>query len=92
MHSYRVDAAVVTETHFGAKHADNIVSVPDYTLFRHDRCIRNASGRLMKGGGVAVYVRSALHSAVWKYSGDDPKFEMLWVRSGGCGGCGTAVY
>ena len=70
-----VDAAVVSETHFGAKHADNIVSVP---FFRRDRSICNARGRRMKGGGV----RSALHSAIWKYSGDDPKFEVLWVRSG----------
>jgi len=77
-----VDAAVVSETHLGAKHADNIVSVPDYTLFRRDRSICNARGRRMKGGGVAIYVRSALHSAILKYSGDDPKFEVLWVRSG----------
>ena len=77
-----VDAAVVSETHFGAKHADNIVSVPDYTLFRRDRSICNARGRRMKGGEVAIYVRSALHSAIWKYSGDDQKFEVLWVRSG----------
>ena len=83
LNSYGVDAAVITETHFGAKHADNIVSVPDCTLFRRDRCTRNASGRLMKGGGVAVYVRSALHSVIWKYSGDDPTLEVLWVRSGG---------
>jgi len=83
LNSYGVDAAVITETHFGAKHADNIVSVPDYTLFWRDRCTRNASGRLMKGAGVAVYVRSALHSVIWKYSGDDPTFEVLWVRSGG---------
>jgi len=32
---------------------------------------------------VAVYVRSALHSVIWKYSGDDPTLEVLWVRSGG---------
>ena len=35
--SYGVDVAIVTETHLGAKHADKIVSVPGYTLYRRDR-------------------------------------------------------
>jgi len=38
---------------------------------------------MTKGGGVAVYVRSTLQSAVWKYSYDDMMYELLWVRSGG---------
>ena len=81
--SYGTDVAVVTETLFGAKDSDSIVSVPGYTLYRRDRCARNVSGRLMKGGGVAMYVRSTLQSDVWKYSNDDPTYELLWVRSGG---------
>ena len=81
--SYSVDVAIVTETHLGVKHADTIISVPGYILYRRDRCTRNANGRLMKGGGVAVYVRSSLQSAVWKYSCDDTTYEVLWVRSGG---------
>ena len=36
----------------------------------------------MKGGGVAVYVRSTLQSTVWKYSCDDPTYELLWVQTG----------
>ena len=60
--SYDVDIAVITETHFCAKHTDNILSVPGYTLYRRDRSIRNKSGRRMKGGGVAVYIRSTLLS------------------------------
>jgi len=74
---------IVTETHLVAKHADKIVSVPGYTLYRRDRSTRNASGQLTKGEGVAVYVRSSLQSAVWKYSYDDTTFELLWVRCGG---------
>jgi len=81
--SYGVDVAIVTETHRDAKHADKIVSVPGYTLYRRDRSTWNASGRLTKYGGVAVYVRSSLQSAVWKYSYDDTTFELLWVRCGG---------
>jgi hypothetical protein len=82
LNSHGVDVAVITETHFSAKHSDSIVSVPGYTLHRRDRCSRNASGRLMRGGGVAVYIRSTLQSAVWKYSCDEPMYELLWVRSG----------
>jgi len=81
--SYGIDVAIVTETHLGAKHSDKIVSVQGYTLYRRDRSTRNASGRLTKGGGVAVYVRSSLQFAVWKYSHDDTTYELLWVRSGG---------
>jgi len=80
--SYDVDIAVITETHFCAKHTDNILSVPGYTLYRRDRSIRNKSGRRMKGGGVAMYVRSTLQSTVWKYSRDDPAYELMWVQSG----------
>ena len=36
----------------------------------------------MKGGGVAMYVRSTLQSTVWKYSRDDPAYELMWVQSG----------
>ena len=32
---------------------------------------------------MAVYVRSSLQSAVWKYSYDDTTFELLWVCCGG---------
>ena len=80
--SYDVDIAVITETHFCAKHTDSIRSVTGYTLYRRDRSIRNKSGRRMKGGGVAAYVRSTVQSTVWKYSRDDPTYELLWVRCG----------
>ena len=79
---YDVDIAVITETHLCAKHTDNILSVPGYTLYRRDRSIRNKSGRRMKGGGVAVYIRSTLLSTVWKYSCDNPAYELMWVQSG----------
>ena len=45
--SYDVDAAMVTETHFKARHTNNIVGITNYTLLRRDRVAR-------KGGGVAV--------------------------------------
>ena len=73
--SYNVDVAVITETHFKAKHADSVVGVDGYTVFRRDR-----AGR--RGGGVALYVRSSIQSTVWMYSADNRTYELQWVRIG----------
>ena len=84
--SNNIDVAVITETHFKSKHSDSVVAVPDYTVFRRDR-----TGR--RGGGVAIYVRSALQSTVWKSLIADsrqPPYELLWVHIGSVFVC--AVY
>jgi len=73
--SYKSDVAVITESHFKAKHSDSMLADKDYLLFRRD-----LTGR--RGGGVALYVRSTLQATVWKYSADDHTFELLWVRVG----------
>ena len=57
MSGYNVDVGIITETHLKRKHADHIVGVDGYTLFRRDR-----AGR--RGGGVAVYVHSRLRASV----------------------------
>ena len=73
LYSNNIDIAVITETHFKRKHSDSVIAVPDYTVFRRDRLGR-------RGGGVAVYVRSALQSSVWSYPANDCSYELLWVR------------
>jgi len=68
--------AVITETHFKQKHADSVIGIDGYTVFRRDR-----TGR--RGGGVALYVQSDIQSSVWSpspVSVDDSAFELLWVR------------
>ena len=40
MCGYNVDVGIITETHLKRKHADHIVSVDGYTLFRRDRAGR----------------------------------------------------
>ena len=72
LRNYNIDIAAVTETPFKAKHSDNIVAIPDYTLLRRD-----GIGR--RGGGVAVYVRSSFQAKIWEYSGDNCVFELLWI-------------
>jgi len=67
------DIAVISETHLKVKHTDSVVGIPGYDIFRRDRAKR-------KGGGVALYVRSTLQPAVWRFSSDDSQFELLWVR------------
>ena len=71
--------AVITETHFKQKHADSVIGINGYTVFRRDR-----TGR--RGGGVALYVQSDIQSSVWSPSSVsvvDSAFELLWVRVGG---------
>jgi len=54
---YRVDVAVITETHLKQKHADRHFAIDGYTLFRRD-----TAGR--RGGGVALYVNNKLSADV----------------------------
>ena len=73
--SYKSDIAVITETHCKQKHQDSVLNIPGYALCRRDRLRR-------RGGGVAVYVRSALSSTAWTYSSDDRTYELHWQRIG----------
>jgi hypothetical protein len=76
LESYGVSVAVITETHMKTKHTDSIVSISGYTLYRRDR-----TGR--RGGGVAVYLLSALRSSRWTPSiAADSTLEIDWVRVG----------
>jgi hypothetical protein len=61
LNSYNSDIAVISETHFKAKHSDNVVKIKGYALCRKDRIGR-------KDGDVAFYVRSTLQSSTWTYS------------------------
>lgn len=73
--SYQSDIVIITETHCKAKHTDSVLNMPGYTLYRHDSQRR-------RGGRVALYVRSALQSAVWTCSADDRVYELHWQRVG----------
>ena len=70
---YRVDIAVITESHLKLKHSNHNFHIQDYTLFRRDRIGR-------RGGGVAVYVHSRLEADVWTCPRDSTQFELLWIR------------
>jgi len=70
--------AVITETHFKQKHADSVIGIVGYTLYRRDR-----TGR--RGGGVAMYVQSnIIQATIWSptSSVDSRAFELLWLRVG----------
>ena len=70
---YDVDVAVVSETHLKAKHANSVVEVDGYTLFRRDR-------RRRKGGGVAIYVRRRWAVEEWPIPGISDEYELMWVK------------
>ena len=74
LNGYSVDVSVISETHLKKKHADSVVQIAGYSMFRRDR-------RGRKGGGVAIYTRCSIDAIEWKPVPDaDPLFEMLWVR------------
>ena len=73
MMGYKVDIAVITETHLKKKHSDHHFAIDGFVLFRRD-CV----GR--RGGGVAVYVNSSLPADIWTHPADSAQFELLWVR------------
>ena len=51
--------------------------IDGFRLFRRDR-----TGR--RGGGVAIYCKRDLEPQPWSGSvRDDPKFEVLWLRTAG---------
>lgn len=70
---YHVDVAIITETHFKpSKHPDSIMNIDGYNLFRRDRCKR-------RGGGVAI-IRSSISASEVQMPGDDPLYELLWLK------------
>ena len=70
---YNVDVGIITETHLKRKHADHIVGVNGFNLFRLDRARR-------RGGGVAMCVSNRLPATQWTPASDHPDYELLWVR------------
>ena len=73
---YSIEVAVLTETHLKpSKHLTGCMNIDGYTLHRRDRVGR-------RGGGVAIYVKSYIHSTIWVQSRDNYKYEILWVQTG----------
>lgn len=70
---YKVDIAIITETHLKKKHADQCFDIHGYSMFRRDRIGRR--------GGVVVYVNNQLRATVCTtFPTGDPQYELLWVR------------
>lgn len=63
----------VTETWFTDKVNDNLVSLPNYKLIRHDR-----SGK--RGGGVAIYLKSGIKYKILHKSNRKAKVEYLFIE------------
>ena len=51
LNGYSIDVSVISETHLKKKHADSVVQIAGYSMFRCDH-------RGRKCGGVAKYIHS----------------------------------
>ena len=75
MTAYNVGYALVTETFLKAAHADSLLDIDHYRLFRHDRKKR-------KGGGVAIYARDSYTSRIIDVPNNNyDRCELLWIHS-----------
>jgi hypothetical protein len=74
--SFNIDIAAVTETWLHKAHSDSYVSIKGYSIFRLDRMGR-------KGGGVCIYVRDGLFTALLQTAnhmfGIANKHELMWL-------------
>ena len=54
--------ACVTETWLNSDKPNAMIQLPDYTLYRRDRCSTNTPWSDLGGGGAAIYVHSSIKS------------------------------
>ena len=68
-----VDVVIITESWLKPQHLDSSMSIPGYSIFRHDR-------RKRKGEGLAIFVKDELNAHIHKQPGlYDDSIELLWV-------------
>lgn len=76
--AYNCDLALICETWFTTRHADNELMIDGFSLVRQDR-----QGQ-KKGGGVCAYIRNNIDFSVIdlrnKFSSFDDNFELLWIH------------
>lgn len=73
LHLDNFDIFAVTETWLNNNHPTEIVDIPEFNFFRHDRGSR--------GGGVGLYIKSKFQAEVLEVAFDtSPYLEHLWVK------------
>ncbi|CRK98223.1 CLUMA_CG011586, isoform A [Clunio marinus] len=66
-------AVAVSETWFNEKHNDNLISLTNFTLIRHDR-------KNKRGGGVALYLRPGINYKIITKSHPNSFSEYLFIE------------
>jgi hypothetical protein len=71
---FSISIAIITDTWFTAQHTGQLVKIDGYKLYRNDHVGK-------KGGGVTIYVRDNVNSAVKMYPESCSMLnEVLWVE------------
>ena len=71
---------MITETWFTGRHTDDQFLLAGYVLFRKDRNQLKGDGRMRKGGGVSIYVKTRYGARVFTPTADvDQNLEILWI-------------
>ena len=76
------DILALTETWLTLKVMDRLINIDEYTLLRQDRSTLTSAGRVKKGGGICIYVKSELIPHVSVLSDvcqNDKDSEELWI-------------
>jgi hypothetical protein len=64
------------ETWFNSSHKQNLLNIPGFSLFRHDR----ASVKKSKGGGVALYIMNGMKAEIIFKSRANAIVEYLFAE------------
>jgi len=75
-----VHVILVSETWLDEDLTDQMVHIPGYKLYRHDRKKLNDRGNDMRGGGVAVFVKCGLSVKIITKSAETDKIEFLFLE------------
>ncbi|MFZ2537584.1 MAG: reverse transcriptase family protein [Oscillospiraceae bacterium] len=76
------DVVIVVESWLTKTHDSELFKIPDYVLFRRDRCHQKENGRFRRGGGIAAYVKTKYNATIFKplvERIDEGILELLWV-------------
>lgn len=75
-----LDIIALSETWLHAQCSSNLLQVANCNLIRSDGSIKASNGKIKRGGGIAVYIKTEFDFHVWStFSVSSPDLELLCI-------------